>query len=166
MSNGIVLGSLAYWKRDDLFGDEHRLGDACSVEQACESPLVCSDLICTNAPVDCEFQWVGWSPCSATACNSEGIQTRTYKINKDGMYGGIPCEYAHEYTEEKPCSTPTCTQGEACETNLACTPPLECHTTSMTCEPRYFGTGYIPVHSGETPLLEEDFVDHNGNYIM
>jgi hypothetical protein len=109
-----ILGGILYWKREDLFGtgDEAAvlavLGDSCSTEKKCESPLVCSDLICANAPVDCEFKWSDWSSCSATACGTEGTQTRSYTINKNGAYGGVACEYNNGYEENKKCSMPYC----------------------------------------------------------
>jgi hypothetical protein len=126
----IILGGVAYWKRADLFGtgdDDAEaakaaaekaaaaakavLGDPCSTEKMCESPLVCSDLICANPPVDCDFKWGEWSSCSATACGTDGTQVRSYTINKNGAYGGVACEYNDGYEEEKPCSMPNCTTG-------------------------------------------------------
>jgi hypothetical protein len=129
-----MLGGVAYWKRADLFGTgdddaaaavlaaenaaaaakaaaKAALGDSCSAEKKCESPLVCSDLICANPPVDCDFKWGDWSSCSATACGTNGKQIRSYTINKNGAYGGVACEYNDGYEEERPCSMPTCTNG-------------------------------------------------------
>jgi hypothetical protein len=125
-----MLGGVTYWKRADIFGtgeDDAEaakaaaaaaaaavlavLGDSCSIEKKCESPLVCSDLICANAPVDCDFKWGEWSSCSATACGTDGTQVRSYTINKNGAYGGVACEYNNGYEEERPCSMPNCTTG-------------------------------------------------------
>jgi hypothetical protein len=120
-----MLGGVAYWKRADLFGtgdddviyDDDAaakavLGDPCSTEKICESPLVCSDLICANAPVDCDFKWGEWSSCSATACGTNGKQIRSYTINKNGAYGGVACEYNNGYEEQKSCSMPNCTPSQ------------------------------------------------------
>jgi len=117
-----ILGGVAYWKRADLFGTDAGkddddetllavLGDPCSTEKKCESPLVCSDLICANPPVDCDFKWGEWSSCSATACGTDGKQVRSYTINKNGAYGGVACEYNNGYEEQKSCSMPNCTTG-------------------------------------------------------
>jgi hypothetical protein len=114
-----ILGGVVYWKRADIFGtgedddaaEKAVLGDPCSTEKKCESPLVCSDLICANAPVDCDFKWGEWSSCSATACGTNGKQIRSYTINKNGAYGGVACEYNNKYEEQKSCSMPNCTTG-------------------------------------------------------
>lgn len=48
-----ILGGLAYWNWDDIFGyTGGGVGDTCSIKEVCEHPLLCSNLICEK-PREC-----------------------------------------------------------------------------------------------------------------
>lgn len=149
-----AIGGVVFWKKDDLFGsvsdtssetssetsEPKVLGESCSIDNECKSPLVCDsdNFTCQPAPVpvDCEGSFEDWSECvypSGNECATVGTKTRQFGKTNDGpKHGGAECPA----DESESCSgrvvPSSCNVDCVGEWELATCPTNQCGDTTMT----------------------------------